>query len=80
MGNLVTGMDAGIGSPSTDQINRMIRNLCHRPRQLGFHRSDARFLKLPTMKTAPIVFERECDAPCSDGVIRSQLLGFKKQV
>jgi hypothetical protein len=80
MDNLVTGMNAGIGPPGTDQINRMIRYLCHSPGQFRFNRTNAGFLKLPTMKAAAIVFKRERYAPCSDGVIRGQGLGFEKQV
>jgi hypothetical protein len=73
-------MNSSIGSPGTHQINRMIRHLCHSPGQFRFYRTDPGFLQLPTMKTAPIILKRERDAPCPDGVIRGQLLGFEKQV
>lgn len=80
MGNLIAGMDAGIGSSRAHKFDRMIGNLRYGLRQLRFHRTDAGFLQLPTMKTSPIIFKCEGDTPCSDGIIRSQLLGFEKQV
>lgn len=80
MGYLITGMDAGIGSPRAHQLDRMIRNPRYSLCQFRFHRTDAGFLQLPTMKASPIIFKREGDTPCSDGIIRSQLLGFEKQV
>ena len=80
MGNLITGMNAGIGAACANQVNRMIRNPRNRSGQFRFNRADAGFLKLPAMEVPAIVFESKGNAPCPDGVIRSKLLGFEKQV
>ena len=80
MGNLVTRVNTGVCAPCTNQIHGVIGDLCDRFGKFGFDRPDAGFLELPAVETAAIVLKRKRDAPCTDGVIRGELLGFKKQV
>jgi len=80
MGNLITGMNAGIGAACANQVNLMICNTRNRSGQFRFNRADAGFLKLPAVEVPAIVFESKGNATCSDGVIRGELLGLEKQV
>ncbi len=77
--NLVAGMDAGIGSSGTNQINGMIRHFCNSPCQVRFYRAHPGFLLLPAMKVAPIVFERNGDPTVTNFITRGELLRFEEQ-
>jgi hypothetical protein len=79
MDNLVAGVDTGVCAPGTNQIHGVVGDLCNRFGEFGFNRPDTGFLELPAVETATIVLKRKRYAPRTNGVIRGELLGFKKQ-
>ena len=77
--NLIAGMNTGIGSSGTNQINWMIRHFCDSRGQIRLHRAHSRLLLLPAVKVAPIVFERNADPAVPNFNIRGELLRFEEQ-
>ena len=79
MSNLETGVHSGVGSTRTNQIDRVIRHLCHCFGQLSLDRSDAAFLMLPAVKAATIILKYDHDPAVADRIVCGQRLRLKKQ-
>jgi|TARA_Y100000589_G_scaffold228306_1_gene215769 hypothetical protein len=76
MGNLVTGMNPGIGSAGTDQFDRVRRYLRNCGGQLACHGTNTGFLHLPAVEPAAIVFEGKDNPALANGIVCGECLGF----
>ncbi len=80
MRHLIACMNPGIGAAGTYKIDGVVRDFCNSFSQLCLYGANPRFLELPTMKTAAIVFERQGNPSATDGIIRCEFLGVEKHV
>jgi len=79
MRDLITGVHACVGAARAHQVDRVIGNLGHGLAELGFHRSHAGFLELPTMEIPAVVLEGQRYPAFANGFVRRQCLRLLKQ-
>src|SRR5690606_18670206 len=80
MRHLKTGMHAGVGSPRTHQVDRMICNTGRCPGKFCLHRTHTALLQLPAMEGLTVVLKDDGNPSVTNGVICGERLRREEQL